>query len=91
MLDETFNAVITDFGFVTPLPTTIGSTALVTAAGTMTVTKNKGYLAPEIADGKHGVPSDIYSYGVVSCKHPSKHSILTLRPFRLHWKHSQGF
>ena len=65
-MDGTLNAVIADFGFVTPLPMTIGSTTLVTAAGAMTLAQNRGYLAPEITDGKHGVHSDIYSYGVVS-------------------------
>ena len=59
------NAVIADFGFVTPLPTTVGSTSLVTAAGALTLAWSRGYLAPEITDGKHGVASDVYSYGVV--------------------------
>ena len=44
----------------------IGSTTLVTPVGAMTLARNRGYPAPEIADGQHGVPSDIFSYGVVS-------------------------
>ena len=65
LLDSMLNAVIADFGFVTPLPTTVGSTSLVTAAGALTLAWSRGYLAPEITDGKHGVFSDVYSYRVV--------------------------
>ena len=50
---------------MTPLPSTVGSTTLVTAAGALTLAWSRGYLAPEVADGKHGVSSDVYSCGVV--------------------------
>ena len=66
LLDSKLNAVIADFGFVTPLPETIGSTTVVTAAGALSLAWSRGYLAPEISDGKHGTASDVYSYGVVS-------------------------
>ena len=68
LLDGSMNPVIADLGFVTPLPTTVGSTTLVTAAGALTLAWSRGYLAPEIMDGKHGVSIDVYSYGVVSIK-----------------------
>ena len=58
--------VIVNFGFVTALPESVGSTTVVTAAGALSLAWNRGYLAPEISDGKHGVASDVYSYGVVS-------------------------
>ena len=57
--------VVADFGFVTALPETIGSTTVVTAAGALSLTWSRGYLAPQVSDGKHGSSSDVYSYGVV--------------------------
>ena len=69
LLDSMLNAMIADFGLVTPLPTTMGSTSLVTAAGALTLAWSRGYLAPEIIEGKHGVASDVYSYGVVGRCH----------------------
>ena len=44
----------------------IGSTTVVTAAGALSLAWSRGYLAPEISDGKYGAASDVYSYGVVS-------------------------
>ena len=66
LLDGALHAVIADFGFVTPLPDSVGSTTVVTAAGAMSLAWSRGYLAPDISDGKHGTASDVYSYGVVS-------------------------
>ena len=48
------------------LPESIGSTTVVTAAGALSLAWSRGYLAPEVSDGKHGVASDVYSYGGVS-------------------------
>ena len=56
-MDAGLNAVIADFGFVTPLPITVGSTTLVTAAGALTLAWSRGHLALEVTDGKHGVSS----------------------------------
>ena len=67
LLDETFVAKVADFGFVTPLPEDIGSTAVVTAEGVVGLAGTQGYLPPEHCDGKRGVKSDVYRYGIVSC------------------------
>ena len=48
------------------MPVNVGSTAIVTAAGAMTLAGSRGYLAPEFTEGRHGIRSDVYSYGVVS-------------------------
>ena len=88
MLDSMLNAVIADFGFVTPLPTTVGSTSLVTAAGALTLAWSRGYLAPEITDGKHGVASDVYSYGVVGRCEGNLHDIISICHNRWFWRHS---
>ena len=53
---------IADFGFMNPLPGTIGSTTVVTAAGALSLALCRGYLASEISDGKHGTSSNVYSY-----------------------------
>ena len=66
LLDETLTPRIADVGFVTPMPLNVGCTAIVTVAGAMTLAGSRGYLAPEFTDGKHGIKSDVYSYGVVS-------------------------
>ena len=58
-----------DFGFVSPLPIQSGSTSIVTAVGAIALAGTRGYLAPEFTEGKHGIKSDVYSYGVVSCLH----------------------
>ena len=65
LLDGGLNPVLADFGFVMPLPSTVGSTTVVTAAGASVLAFSRGYQAPEVLDGKHGTPSDVYSYGVV--------------------------
>ena len=54
-----------DFGFVLALPETVGSTTIVTAAGVLSLAWSRGYIAPEVTDGKHSPASDVYSYGVV--------------------------
>ena len=66
LLDATPTPKVTDFGFVTPMPVNVGSTAIVTAAGSMTLAGSRGYTAPEFTEGRHGIKSDVYSYGVVS-------------------------
>ena len=66
LLDATLTLRIADFGFVIPMPLNVGCTAIVTAAGAMMLAGSRGYLAPEFNDGKHGIKSDVYSYGVVS-------------------------
>ena len=48
------------------MPLNVGCTAIVTAAGAMTLAGSRGYMAPEFTDGKHGIKSYLYSYGVVS-------------------------
>ena len=65
LLDSDLRAIIADFGFVSALPECVGSTTVVTAVGAMSLAWSRGYLAPEVADGKHGVSTDVYSYGVV--------------------------
>jgi len=71
--DDKYNAKckLGDFGFVTALPVCIGSTTLVTVVGTVALAGTWGYLPPEFTDGKHGVQSDVYSYGVVSALMPA--------------------
>ena len=59
-------AVVADFGFVLALPEAVGSTTVVTAAGALSLAWTRGYIAPEVTDGKHGTASDVYSYGVVN-------------------------
>lgn len=59
-------AKVADFGFVTPAPLNVGSTAVVTAVGTVKLAGTRGYTAPEYIDGRRGPLSDVYSYGVVS-------------------------
>ena len=66
LLDEGMRAVVADFGFVSALPETVGSTTVVTAAGALCLAWSRGYIAPEVTDGKHSAASDVYSYGVVS-------------------------
>ena len=65
LLDAELRAVVADFGFVSALPETVGSTTVVTAAGALSLAWSRGYIAPEVTDGKHGAASDVYSYGVV--------------------------
>ena len=60
------NAKVADFGFATPLPAQIGSTKLMTVAGTVGLAGTRGYVAPEFNDGKRGVKTDVFSYGIVS-------------------------
>ena len=66
LLDAALTPKVADFGFVTPMPVNVGGTAIVTAAGAMTLAGSRGYLAPEFTEGRHGIKSDVYSYGVVS-------------------------
>lgn len=35
-------------------------------AQTHGLTGSHGYMAPEFTDGRHGIKSDVYSYGLVS-------------------------
>ena len=65
LLDRDINAVFAVFGFVAAMPVTVGSTTVVTATAFVNVGVEQGYQAPEVADGKHGTPIDMYSYGVV--------------------------
>ena len=44
----------------------LGSTSMITVAGTVALAGTRGYLPPEFADGKRGVKSDVYRYG---CKY----------------------
>ena len=66
LLDATLTPKVADFGFVTPMPVNVGNTTIVTAAGAMTLAGSRGYMAPEFTEGRHGIRSDVYSYGVVS-------------------------
>ena len=66
LLDDSFTAKVADFGFVTPLPTDVGSTAVITAIGAVSLAGTRGYTAPEYTEGKRGTKTDVYSYGVVS-------------------------
>lgn len=69
LLDAVLTPKVADFGFVTPMPVNVGSTVIVTAAGAMTLASSRGtYMAPEFAKGRHGITSEAYSYGVVSCR-----------------------
>ena len=65
LLDAGFTPKLADFGFVTPLPESVGSTSLITVVGAVRLAGTRGYLAPEFSDGKRGVKSDVYSYGIV--------------------------
>ena len=65
LLDGALNPVVADFGFVAAMPSSVGSTTVVMAAGAALLALSQGYHAPEVADGRHGPPSDAYSYGVV--------------------------
>ena len=57
-----------DFGFITHLPEHVGSTSLITVVGAVGLAGTWGiHLAPKFSDGKRGVKSDVYSYGIVSC------------------------
>lgn len=69
ILLEGDKAVIADFGFVSALPEVVGSTTVVTAVGAMSLAWSRGYLAPEVTDGKHGTSTDVYSYGVVGLEY----------------------
>ena len=66
LLDVGFIPKLADCGFVTPLPMDVGSTSMITVAGTVALAGTRGYLPPEFADGKRGVKSDVYCYGIVS-------------------------
>ena len=66
LLDANLVAKLSDFGFAMQLPQQVGSTQLITAVVGGTLAGTRGYLAPEYIEGKHGVKSDIYSYGLVS-------------------------
>ena len=65
LLDRVLNAVLADFGFVAAMPVDVGSTTVVNATASSMLVWSRGYQAPEVADGKHGTPIDVYSYGVV--------------------------
>ena len=65
LLDAVLTLKVADFEFVTPMLVNVGSMAIVTAAGAMTLGGSRGYMAPEFAEGRHGIRSDVYSYGVV--------------------------
>ena len=39
---------------------------LMTVAGTVGLAGTRGYVAPEFNDGKRGVKTDVFSYGIVS-------------------------
>ena len=66
LLDANLVAKLSDFGFAMQLPQQVGSTQLITAVVGGTLAGTRGYLAPEYIEGKHGIKSDIYIYGVVS-------------------------
>ncbi len=89
LLDMNFSAKLADFGFVKALPTQVGSTTIVTAVGTVALAGTRGYIPPEFTDGKHGVRSDVFSYGVVSVLAISRFLAVTLIQsicFRWPWK-----
>ena len=65
LLDGHFNPKVADFGFVTLLPRNVGSTSVITVAGSVSLAGTRGYLPPEYVDGKRGAKSDVYSYGIV--------------------------
>ena len=56
------------------MPLNVGCIAIATAAGAMTLAGSRGYLAPEFTDGKHGIKSDVYSYGVIATHAFSNHA-----------------
>ena len=66
MLDESLHPRVADFGFATPLPSNIGSTKLLTVCGAVSLAGTRGYVAPEFNDGRRGVKTDVYMYGIVS-------------------------
>lgn len=64
LLDGNLSAKVADFGFCIQMPERKGNKTLVTAVHALPGTD--GYRPPEYGDGKYGVFSDVYSYGVVS-------------------------
>ena len=67
LLDANLVAKLADFGFPMELPTALeNSGTLVTAVSGCRMGWTRGYMAPEFTLGRHGPPSDVYSYGVVS-------------------------
>ena len=50
-MDASLNPVVADFGFVTAMPSSVGSTTVVTAAGAALLAWSRGYHAPEVPDG----------------------------------------
>uniref|UniRef100_A0A1X7VW77 Protein kinase domain-containing protein n=2 Tax=Amphimedon queenslandica TaxID=400682 RepID=A0A1X7VW77_AMPQE len=61
LLDSSFNAKISDFGFAIDLPKVIDNKTTVTAPVTA---RTEGYFPPEITSGKFFDKSDVYSHGV---------------------------
>ena len=66
LLDESSAPKLGDSGLVAPNPQYIGSTHIIPAKYLSTMYKNRGYTAPECADGKITTKADVHSYSVVS-------------------------
>lgn len=64
LLDENYNAKVSDFGFCVQLNTSSNKT-IFTAIPGEGMPGTRGYIAPECCDGKFSMKSDVYSYGIV--------------------------
>ena len=75
LLDENYNAKVSDFGFCVQLDTSSDKT-IFTAIPGEGMPGTRGYIAPECCDGKFSMKSDVYSYGIVryysQCPHFTK-------------------
>ncbi len=61
LLDANLSARLADFGFALEAIENTGGT-LVTAVSGFRMGWTRGYMAPEFTLGRHGPPSDVYSY-----------------------------
>lgn len=64
LLDEHFNAKLTDIGLGVSAPSKIGNTSVMSVSDSIKLAKNRGYIPPEFTEEKCE-KADVFSYGVV--------------------------